>query len=322
MGLNRNLGQLTEVITESGGNIGINTINPTQKLDVNGNISLSFNGESRIVNDQRGTDSISIRGASNVNFCTFSTTSYLERMRIANNGNVLIGTTVDSGYKLEVDGFSAVKSGGFGGGGYILKSYPTGASRNWGVFNDQLAWGDFMITTSSTQTGVPNTSRIYINNLGNVGVGTDTPGYRLDVNGIIRSTALGGFAIGNTGGIPRIQLNNGNTFTFLAPADALAPIVAASFNTSSDYRLKQDLKPINGLNLVSQIKVYDYQWKIDETRAYGVLAHELQEIIPQAVNGEKDAEYMQGVDYSKLVPILVQAIQELKAEIEILKQNK
>jgi hypothetical protein len=76
------------------------------------------------------------------------------------------------------------------------------------------------------------------------------------------------------------------------------------------------------LDLVSQIKVYDYEWKSDETRAYGVLAHELQEVIPQAVNGEKDAEQMQGVDYSKLVPILVQAIQELKAEIKILKQNK
>lgn len=94
-----------------------------------------------------------------------------------------------------------------------------------------------------------------------------------------------------------------------------------SYITSSDYRLKQDLKPINGLDLVSKIKVYDYQWKEDETRAYGVLAHELQEVIPQAVNGEKDGEQMQGVDYSKLVPILVQAIQELKAEIEILKNK-
>jgi hypothetical protein len=51
----------------------------------------------------------------------------------------------------------------------------------------------------------------------------------------------------------------------------------------------------------------------------GVVAHELQEVVPYAVTGEKDGEQMQSVDYSKLVPILVQAIQELKAEIEILK---
>ena len=168
---------------------------------------------------------------------------------------------------------------------------------------------------------VNNAERMRITSGGNVGIGTQNPAYTLDVNGIIRSTGLGGFAIGNTGGIPRIQLNNGNTFTFLAPADGLAPILAASFNTSSDYRLKQDLQPINGLDLVSQIKVYDYEWKSDKTRAYGVLAHELQEVIPQAVNGEKDGENMQGVDYSKLVPILIKSIQELKAEIEILKNK-
>ena len=54
---------------------------------------------------------------------------------------------------------------------------------------------------------------------------------------------------------------------------------------------------------------------------YGVIAHELQEVVPYAVNGEKDAEQMQQVDYSKLVPILVNAIKELKSEIEILKNK-
>jgi hypothetical protein len=50
------------------------------------------------------------------------------------------------------------------------------------------------------------------------------------------------------------------------------------------------------------------------------MAHELQEVLPQAVSGEKDAEEMQGVDYSKIVPLLVKAIQELKAEIDSLKK--
>ena len=59
----------------------------------------------------------------------------------------------------------------------------------------------------------------------------------------------------------------------------------------------------------------------------GVLAHELEQILPYAVNGDKDAIdedgniAAQGVDYSKLVPILIKAIQELKAEIEILKNK-
>jgi hypothetical protein len=49
------------------------------------------------------------------------------------------------------------------------------------------------------------------------------------------------------------------------------------------------------------------------------MAHELEEVLPQAVSGEKDAEEMQSVDYSKIVPLLIKSIQELKAEIEILK---
>ena len=96
---------------------------------------------------------------------------------------------------------------------------------------------------------------------------------------------------------------------------------ATAFNTSSDYRLKQDLKNYNGLELVSAIKTYDYEWKSDKTRMYGVLAHELAEVIPYAVTGEKDGKEMQGVDYSKIVPVLIKAIQELNAEIKILKNK-
>jgi hypothetical protein len=92
-----------------------------------------------------------------------------------------------------------------------------------------------------------------------------------------------------------------------------------SYNTTSDYRLKQDFKNYNGLELVSYIKTYDYEWKLDKSRMYGIVAHELQEILPYAVNGKKDGEEMQGVDYSKIVPILIKAIQELKEEIDTLK---
>jgi hypothetical protein len=91
----------------------------------------------------------------------------------------------------------------------------------------------------------------------------------------------------------------------------LATAAATAYVTTSDYRLKQDLKQYNGLDLVNSIKTYDYEWKIDNSRAYGVLAHELQEVIPYAVYGEKDGKEMQGVDYSKLTPINTKAIQEL-----------
>ena len=94
-----------------------------------------------------------------------------------------------------------------------------------------------------------------------------------------------------------------------------------AYNTTSDYRLKEDLQGFAGLDMVSKIPVYDFKWKLDESRSYGVMAHELQEVLPDAVSGEKDAEEMQGVDYSKIVPLLVKSIQELKAEVDKLKQE-
>jgi hypothetical protein len=91
---------------------------------------------------------------------------------------------------------------------------------------------------------------------------------------------------------------------------------ATSYTTSSDYRLKEDLQDFAGLNMVSKIPVYDFKWKTDESRSYGVMAHELQDVLPDAVTGEKDAEEMQGVDYSKIVPLLIKSIQELTAKVE------
>jgi hypothetical protein len=68
------------------------------------------------------------------------------------------------------------------------------------------------------------------------------------------------------------------------------------------------------------MKVYDYKWKTSEDRMDGVLAHELAEVLPYAVTGVKDGERMQAVDYSKIVPLLIQSIQEQQAQIEQLKQ--
>ena len=100
-----------------------------------------------------------------------------------------------------------------------------------------------------------------------------------------------------------------------------------TYNTTSDYRLKTDKKSFDALSLVEQIPVYDFKWKYMDTRDYGCLAHELAEIIPNAVNGEKDAiddegeKHYQQADYSKIVPVLVKAIQELQEKVKTL-ENK
>lgn len=73
---------------------------------------------------------------------------------------------------------------------------------------------------------------------------------------------------------------------------------------------------------MNKIKTYDYAWKNDNSRMYGVMAHELQEVIPYAVSGIKDAIDKEGkitpqaVDYSKLTPVLVKAIQEQDVKLK------
>ncbi len=93
------------------------------------------------------------------------------------------------------------------------------------------------------------------------------------------------------------------------------------YNATSDYRLKEDLKDYSGLEIVSKLKTYDFNWKKANVRDYGMMAHELQEVLPSYVTGEKDGKEMQQVDYSKLVPILIKSIQELEARLKTI-ENK
>jgi len=79
---------------------------------------------------------------------------------------------------------------------------------------------------------------------------------------------------------------------------------------------------------VSRLKPSRFNFISDADKTVdGFLAHEVQEIVPEAITGEKDAVDKQGnpelqaIDQSKLVPLLVAAIQELKAEIELLKSK-
>ena len=95
---------------------------------------------------------------------------------------------------------------------------------------------------------------------------------------------------------------------------------AVTYNTSSDYRLKENIKPLeNGLDRLNNLKPVKFDWKEDGTSSEGFIAHEVQEIFADAVSGKKDAEMMQGMDYGRITPLLVKAIQEQQEQIEQLK---
>jgi hypothetical protein len=111
---------------------------------------------------------------------------------------------------------------------------------------------------------------------------------------------------------------------------------STSYNTSSDYRLKEDWVAVaDASTRVNSLKPINFAWKVDGKRVDGFLAHELAEVVPEAVTGEKDAVELvdikdeegnvtgqeerpiyQGIDQSKLVPLLTAALQEALAKID------
>tara|TARA_B100000900_G_scaffold192948_1_gene163260 strand:- start:424 stop:1683 length:1260 start_codon:yes stop_codon:yes gene_type:complete len=92
-----------------------------------------------------------------------------------------------------------------------------------------------------------------------------------------------------------------------------------AFNASSDYRLKENIKPLeNGLSRVQQLKPIKFDWIDSKESCEGFIAHEVDEIFTDAVAGIKDAEEMQGIDYGRITPLLVKAIQEQQELIESL----
>jgi hypothetical protein len=94
---------------------------------------------------------------------------------------------------------------------------------------------------------------------------------------------------------------------------------ATAFNTSSDERLKENITDAPAGN-VDDIKVRSFDWKADGSHQdYGMVAQELEAVAPYAVTKGETEDDMWSVDYSKLVPMLIKEIQDLKAEVAALK---
>jgi hypothetical protein len=158
---------------------------------------------------------------------------------------------------------------------------------------------------------------------GNVLIGTTTDaGYTLNVAGNAQfiksstSTAMVVGLSGVTGSIIRFSYNGGFVGSISTDGSNTA------YNTSSDYRLKEQIRAIdNPLEKVLKLNPVNFKYKNSKTVQDGFIAHEIQEILPYLVTGEKDGAEMQEVDYSKLTPILIAAIKELKQEIDKLRNK-
>jgi hypothetical protein len=95
----------------------------------------------------------------------------------------------------------------------------------------------------------------------------------------------------------------------------------------SDYRLKEDKQDFDALEVVQAINAYDFAWKGTDQREFGFMAHEIQSVLPYTVTGQKDQVYENGqpviqrVNYAKLTPILLKAIQQQQEMIQKLQEQ-
>jgi hypothetical protein len=154
-----------------------------------------------------------------------------------------------------------------------------------------------------------------------------------------------GWAINGTGAIAYVtsKIDNGpcgyfrrdgtdgGVFLFYKGSSPVGSIsitaAATAYNTSSDYRLKENVTAVtDGITRLQQLKPSRFNFIADPDKTVdGFLAHEVQTIVPEAITGEKDAvdddgnPVYQGIDQSKLVPLLTAALQEAIGEIESLK---
>ena len=97
---------------------------------------------------------------------------------------------------------------------------------------------------------------------------------------------------------------------------------STAFTTSSDQRLKENIADADDAgSKVDAIQVRQFDWKADGSHQdYGMIAQELQAVAPEAVFGDADSEKMMGVDYSKLVPMLIKEIQSLRNRVAQLEE--
>ena len=127
-----------------------------------------------------------------------------------------------------------------------------------------------------------------------------------------------------------VYVNGNNEFRFEADGDfhADGDVVAFSSTTASDSRLKSDIHTINdALGTVGKLRGVSYKWLRNGQKDIGVIAQEVEEVVPEVVKtkttlGLDGEEEMKTVDYGKLVGVLINAINELKAEVEELKGGK
>ena len=285
----------------------------------------------------------------NILFKTGYTTtgSVNERARIDSSGRLLVGTSsTSSNTTLLLQGYSGTSGPGVlrcctttNGPtstedlGYIMFGDATHVSAAWiQAQRDGGTWtagsshpGRLVFSTCSDGSASPS-ERCRIDSAGRLLIGqTSGSGYgnRLAVSGTATVATFKNES--STGGTAQ------TTIQFLDALDGSRGSISVNtsgtnYNTTSDYRAKENVVPLTGaIDRLKLIPVHRFNFISDPSKTVdGFIAHEAQTVVPECVTGEKDAvddegnPVYQGIDQSKLVPLLTAALQEAIGRIETL----
>jgi hypothetical protein len=236
------------------------------------------------------------------------------------SGNLGVGTSSPTIYGT----YKTLEVRGTGGG---LVQFGTGATTAAYLYQDgtnsgftNVANGVMTFATNNVERG-----RFDSGGLFRIGSTSGGNGVKLQVHGDTSPDSLCSFRDTRTdsySGAPIMYFQR----TSGTVGSITTTTTTTAYNTSSDYRLKENIAPMTGaLSRVAALKPCVYTWKATGETDEGFIAHELAEVCPSAVTGEKDAVNEdgsikpQGIDTSFLVATLTAAIQELKAEVDALR---
>jgi hypothetical protein len=261
-----------------------------------------------------GTTAVTIDTSQNVGIGTASPTSKLDVTGAISLNNVAIPSAGTARLYSRNTNSSLYMQTGSGNALYLLDG-------------SQNSMASFESSTVAFLTG--NTERMRIDSNGNLLVNTTAKfgtGFPAQIAVLFDDSTTQGMGLkvsGSASGADYVVFRNSSN-TNIGSITRNGTSNAVLFNTTSDYRLKENVTPLsNALDKVSALKPVSWVWKdCDGATGEGFIAHEVQEIIPSAVNGVKDAVdeegniKPQGMDASYLVATLTAAIQELNAKVD------
>jgi hypothetical protein len=330
----KNTGATKHVTIDASGNVGIGTSSPAQKLSVTGNIaatgsidcgtqflglstdtaaapSFSFTGDTDTGMYRAGTNTLGLTTGGTVRL-SLSTSSLVSTLPFdAPDGTAGVPAFTFSGDTDTGIFRPSANTLAFTGGGDEAMRITSGGDLRVGATT--TAFSERLLVR---QTGTSAAAQFYKDN-------TNTNQVIIVLHGGVTGSATG-------------TMINFLRATGVSVGSITSTTTATSYVTSSDYRLKHDIQPMTGaLAKVAQLKPVTYKWNEDDSQSQGFIAHELQEVVPECVTGEKDAvdaegnPQYQGIDTSFLVATLVSAIQEqqqiitaLTARVEVLEGAK